>query len=394
MNNKFFNDIFRRYPVLENVREPIYNSFIHMVKTFEGGGKLLVCGNGGSAADADHIVGELLKGFISKRKLTRKQLEPFKNNFPGEESFFYDNLQGGIPAISLTSNGSINTAIANDTNPEFIFAQQVYALGKEGDTFLGISTSGNSKNVVHAAKVAKALNMKTIALTGKGGGLLREHCDYTINVGANLVHEVQELHLPVYHGLCAALEDYFFEECAGDLGSMKISSGPLEKYGKQKNKLGDVELIVFDFDGVFTNNKVIVNQEGVESVVCDRSDGLLLKEITKLRIPMFILSTETNKVVKARASKLNIECKSGCNDKESFLKSFCAEKNIDLENVVYLGNDVNDLKAMESVGFSIAPQDANPEIKSMASFVLKSKGGDGAIREFCELILKNNKHWS
>lgn len=383
MSNMFIDDTVKRYPVLREVSPKLEASLQALIHCFQSGSKLLVCGNGGSASDSDHIVGELLKGFISKRTLRDSDVEKIENCFPGEGVAIANNLQYGLPAISLTCNGAINSAIANDTNPEYIFAQQVFALGKKGDVFLGISTSGNSKNIVHAIKVAKSLGMTTISLTGEGGGALKSLSDININVGANKVHEVQELHLPVYHALCAAVEHHFFEQ-----ESPEMVEAPSATEKNQKKSYDNIELIVFDFDGVFTNNKVLVNENGTESVICDRSDGLLIKDLKQLGIPIFILSTEANKVVQARANKLKLDCEQNCSNKRKHLEEHCKKHNINPNNVIFIGNDTNDLEVMNFVGHTLAPSDAHPKILRTANHILKSPGGHGAVREFCEIMLK------
>ena len=170
---------------------------------FEGGGKLLICGNGGSAADSDHIAGELLKGFDSKRPLGAEWQAKLGAELAG-------NLQGAFPVIPLTGLSAISTAYANDCNADYIFAQLVFGLGQKGDVLLCISTSGNSKNVLHAAAVARAKGIRVVGLTGESGGNLVADADVCVRVPANIVWEIQEYHLPVYHTLCLMLEDHFF----------------------------------------------------------------------------------------------------------------------------------------------------------------------------------------
>ena len=148
-----------------------------------------------------------------------------------------------------------------------------------------------------------------------------------------------------------------------------------------------MELIVFDFDGVFTDNKVYVSQDGTESVMCDRRDGLGIKMLKKLNIPMFILSMENNPVVLARAKKLGLKVKTGCEDKKRFLRNYFKLKGVDSANVIYIGNDLNDLEAMEMVGYSVCPDDSHQKVKEMVSYILTAKGGNGAVREFVELLI-------
>lgn len=191
-----------RYPVLKPLRTTIMDACVLMVTTFETGNKLLVCGNGGSASDADHIVGELMKGFYKQRRLDEEQIAKL-----GPTSRL---LQGALPAISLVHPASLFTAFANDVDPSMAFAQSLYGLAKEGDLLVAISTSGNSANVVNAAKIAQGLGVASIALTGEQGGTLKSLCTLTINVPSSVTAEVQELHLPVYHTLCAMVEEHFF----------------------------------------------------------------------------------------------------------------------------------------------------------------------------------------
>jgi D-sedoheptulose 7-phosphate isomerase len=169
------------------------------------GGKLLLAGNGGSAADCGHWAGELLKSFNSPRRLRGAAAEKLGPNLAGK-------LQGGLPAVPLPSLTEFSTAWANDCDPEYMFAQGVWALGKPGDVLVAISTSGNSSNILRAAETAKAKEIKVLGLTGKGGGKLAGKCDVCISVPETEVHRAQQLHLPVYHCLCLMLEDEFFPE--------------------------------------------------------------------------------------------------------------------------------------------------------------------------------------
>lgn len=166
----------------------------------------MTCGNGGSAADAAHIVGELMKGFKRKRKLTLAQRSRIEALFPEEGAKLADHLQQAIPAISLVDQNVLISAFINDVCPEMVYAQQVFGYGKKGDVLVGISTSGNSKNVVNACKIAKAVDVRTIALTGAHGGALLDLCDVIIRVPAIDTYQVQEYHLPIYHTLCSMLE--------------------------------------------------------------------------------------------------------------------------------------------------------------------------------------------
>lgn len=195
------NELLERYPQLNTCAKDIENALFLMIDTYKNGGKILVCGNGGSSADSDHIVGELMKGFKLPRKVTDERI-------PQE---LREKLQGALPAIALCAHTSLITATVNDNDADMIFAQQVYGYAKDNDLLIAISTSGNSKNVVNAVKVAKSLGVKTIALTGKTGGELKQLADVTICAPSTETYKIQEYHLPIYHYLCAKVENEFFE---------------------------------------------------------------------------------------------------------------------------------------------------------------------------------------
>lgn len=202
--------LIERYPILKCNRQDIYNAYNMLVDCFSKGNKLLIAGNGGSAADAEHIVGELMKGFLKRRSLN--DIECAKMTAVDNEmgSVLANNLQGALPALALSTNIGLNTAFLNDVDGLLVFAQGVYGYGNPGDIFLGISTSGNSANVNYAAIAAKAKGMKCIALTGKGGGALKDRVDVAIVVDLVETYKIQELHLPIYHALCQMLEEFFF----------------------------------------------------------------------------------------------------------------------------------------------------------------------------------------
>lgn len=202
--------LMQRYLALEACRTDIEAAVGALIACYEQGGKLLLCGNGGSCADSDHIAGELLKGFLKKRPLSAEQATSMKASCPALSSHLLKKLQGGLPAIPLTAMTALFTAFCNDVDPELVYAQQVLALGKPGDVLIGISTSGNAKNVAAAAKVAKGLGVTVIGLTGRDGGVLKEVADICVCVPETETYKVQELHLPVYHCLCLMLEEYFF----------------------------------------------------------------------------------------------------------------------------------------------------------------------------------------
>jgi D-sedoheptulose 7-phosphate isomerase len=206
------DDFFTRNPSLESIKSQLAEAITLLTKTANDGGKILVCGNGGSAADSEHIAGEFLKSFVHKRPVTKQFRDNLCKNYGGDGHFIADNLQRGIKCIPLTSFCAYNTAFLNDCNGDLLYAQLVNALGVADDVLLAISTSGNAKNINYAAKVAKTLGIKVIALTGSTGGKLANNCDILLNVPNDITYQIQELHLPVYHLLCLAVEN----ECFGD----------------------------------------------------------------------------------------------------------------------------------------------------------------------------------
>lgn len=197
--NKFVKELTERYPEMSIISGKIENAIDMIVNCYENGGKLLLCGNGGSAADCGHIVGELVKGFLKKRPTNSSDEVVSK-------------LQKGLPAISLCEATALFTAFCNDVDPDLVFAQQVYALGKPNDILIGITTSGNSKNVVAAAHTAKQIGMKVIGLVGGDGGKMNCDSDIALIVPEKETFKVQELHIAVYHCICAAVEEHFYDE--------------------------------------------------------------------------------------------------------------------------------------------------------------------------------------
>ena len=203
-------EMLNRYSQLAPLEEPIKKAAEVIIETYKNGGKVLVCGNGGSCSDADHIVGELMKSFEGRRPLSLPLQEKLKQLSPETGAMLAEKLQQGLPAISLTVHVALITAIANDISGEVIYAQQVVGFGNAGDVLIGLSTSGNSQNVIDAMIVAKAKGMMTIGMTGETGGKLREWCDILLNVPELRTAYVQELHLPVYHAICMMIETEIF----------------------------------------------------------------------------------------------------------------------------------------------------------------------------------------
>jgi len=207
---ELLQDLLNRHPELSLAARDISDGYDIMRSSYEKGGKLLVCGNGGSAADADHIVGELMKQFSRERSIPDSVQSYLVKEFGQRGEYLAKNLEGALPAISLNGHSAFSSAFANDVDAELIYAQQVVGYGKKEDVLLGISTSGKARNVVAAMLVARSKGMKVIGLVGRDGGEFNKYCDVLINVGGNSTPQIQELHLPVYHTLCEMLEYHFF----------------------------------------------------------------------------------------------------------------------------------------------------------------------------------------
>lgn len=207
---EYIDELISRYPTLEFSKGTIIESYKVLESCFCNGGKLLIAGNGGSAADSEHIVGELMKGFCLPRKVNKEFADELKQIDAVKGAELAGNLQGALPAIALDNHNALNTAFLNDVDGLMCYAQQVMGYGVSGDVFLGISTSGNSKNVLYAAVTAKAKGMRVIGLTGVGGGKLAELSDVCVKVNEKETYKIQELHLPIYHCLCLMLEKRFF----------------------------------------------------------------------------------------------------------------------------------------------------------------------------------------
>lgn len=208
----YIEDLISRYPILQICVQDIRTAFELIAASYKNGGKLLIAGNGGSAADSDHISGELLKSFVRKRKPNKDFLSKLQDIDFETGTYLTDKLQGALPAIALTNNSAVMTASLNDVDGNVMFAQQVNGLGQPNDIFLGISTSGNSKNILYGMVTARAKGLKTIALTGRDGGKLKSIADVSIVAPEKETYKIQELHLPIYHALCLQLEEYFFWE--------------------------------------------------------------------------------------------------------------------------------------------------------------------------------------
>jgi phosphoheptose isomerase len=206
----FFEDLMRRYPDLAGCLPDVRKATDVLIHSFRQGGKLLVCGNGGSAADSEHIVGELMKGFWLARPVPADVRRRLQEAWPEQGDALADHLQGALPAISLVSQTALMTAFSNDVDPTMVFAQQVYGYGRPGDVLLGMSTSGTARNVINALQVGRAQGLVTIGLTGRSGGGMRSVCDVPICVPYDRTPEIQERHMAVYHTICGRLEEVFF----------------------------------------------------------------------------------------------------------------------------------------------------------------------------------------
>lgn len=207
------HDLINAHPALAVCQGDVEAARDLIIHTYEHDGRLLLCGNGGSCADCDHITGELLKGFMSRRRLSEDDRQALAAANPDDPDAVHlaNKLQGGLPAISLPSQTALVSAFSNDVDPALVYAQLVWAQGKTGDLLICLSTSGNSQNVVLAAKAARAKGMFTLALTGEKESDLSRLCDVTVKAPALDTYRIQEYHLPIYHYLCAAVEDHFFD---------------------------------------------------------------------------------------------------------------------------------------------------------------------------------------
>lgn len=208
MEEKILERLLERFEALAPLSKEIWQAYFLLRDCYRKGGKVLVCGNGGSAADAEHIVGELMKGFIKPRKLNENQKSLFSKEKNGE--YLSSHLQNALPALALTGHIALSTAFSNDIAADMVFAQQIYGYGKKDDVLIAITTSGNSKNIINAIAVANCLGIKTLGITGENGGKLRKKCEICLCLPESETFAVQELCLPLYHALCAMLEETFF----------------------------------------------------------------------------------------------------------------------------------------------------------------------------------------
>jgi D-sedoheptulose 7-phosphate isomerase len=207
---KFIENYFGANEKLRSLQDNFEEAVISLVNCYECGGKLLICGNGGSSADADHIVGELMKGFEQSRPLSEEVLRNFENVLGEDGINIGKKLQRSLPAISLTAHSALLTAISNDIGFDYVFAQQVIGYGRKGDVLMLLSTSGNSQNIINACIAAKATGIKTMGITGESGGKIKEFCDILLRIPEKNTAKVQEWTIQLYHLLCGVLELHFF----------------------------------------------------------------------------------------------------------------------------------------------------------------------------------------
>ena len=211
VTEQYMRSFFERRPDLKNLQPQVLETIVTLVKAFQNGNKLLLCGNGGSCADCEHIAGELLKGFLLKRPVKQELIDELTQRYGERGREISEKLQQGLPAISLGTHSAAISAFANDVDASLVYAQQVLAYGREGDVLVGISTSGNAENVSAAMMVAKTMCLHTIALTGRDGGKVAQLADISLIMPQQETYRIQEDHLAIYHLLCAAVEYELFD---------------------------------------------------------------------------------------------------------------------------------------------------------------------------------------
>ncbi len=208
--NHHFQALLAKQPDLTSIVPDLQAAYDLLLTCYQHGGQVLICGNGGSASDSEHVVGELMKGYLSARPVPTALRRQLEDTFPETGAYLADHLQGALPTLSLVSQSALITAVANDIAGDMIFAQQVYGYGRRGDLLLAISTSGRSRNVLYAAQVARVLGLSTLGMTGGTGGDLKHTCTLTVCVPRERTADIQEQHLAIYHALCAMLEEALF----------------------------------------------------------------------------------------------------------------------------------------------------------------------------------------
>jgi D-sedoheptulose 7-phosphate isomerase len=316
------------------------------IEALRRGNKILIAGNGGSVADAHHFAAELTGRFKRERK--------------------------ALPALALDANPSAVTAIGNDYSFAKVYARQIEALAKPGDVFFGISTSGTSENILEAIQAARNAGCRVIGLTGKSGGKMAESCDFLINIPSDDTPRIQEMHTLVIHALSDLVEDALQSDSEENIVA----------------KLAKIKLFALDFDGVLTDNRVLVSSDGTEQVVCSREDSLGIDLLQKSGVEVMVISKEKNQVVELRCQKLGIPCRSGIDNKYEALAEEAQKRNLQREQVCFVGNDAPDDECIKAAGVGVAVADSTESTQEAADYTTKKNGGKGAVREVAELILQ------
>ena len=335
--------------LLETQKEVIERIAKVMTESYATGNKVVLFGNGGSAADAQHIAAE----FMGRYKMER----------------------GAMAAIAFGTNNSIITAIGNDFGFEYIFERQVDGMVNPKDVVIGISTSGNAENVLRGLQKAKEKGATTIAFTGKNKGKLQEienSIDIFLHVPSTNTPRIQEAHMIIGHIISGLVEQEVFAR------KNMISN------------LANIKLVALDFDGVLTDNRVLVSSNGAESVLCSREDSLGIDLLKKNGVEVIVISKEKNEVVEQRCLKLNIPCLNGVDEKYACLAQEMGKRNLQKEQVCFVGNDVPDEECIQEVGFGVAVADSTESTIQAADYVTKKKGGKGAVREVADLIVRKS----
>ena len=332
--------------LLETQKEIIERIAKVMAEAYATRNKVVLFGNGGSSADAQHIAAE----FMGRYKMER----------------------GAMAALALTTNSSIVTAIGNDFGFEHSFERQVEGLVNSGDVVIGISTSGKAENVKLGLLKAKEKGATTIFFTGETGGKMQEIADAIdifLHVPSENTPRIQEAHMVVGHIVSGLVEQEVFAR------------------KNMASNLAKIKLVALDFDGVLTDNRVLVSSDGTENVLCSREDSFGIDLLKKSGIEVIVISKEKNEVVEQRCGKLGIPCLNGIDEKYACLVEEMQKRNLQGQQVCFVGNDVPDEECIKAAGFGVAVADATESTVQAADYVTKKKGGQGAVREVADLIL-------
>jgi D-sedoheptulose 7-phosphate isomerase len=360
-DNIHMNDIIRTYlkEHIELFKQLLDANFIKELieisvvisDSLKNGGKMVLFGNGGSAADAQHIAAEMVGKFRRERN--------------------------AIPALALTTNMSIISAVANDYSYDKVFARQVEALVNEKDIVIGISTSGDSPSVIEGIRVARQKGARTIGLTGRGGGRLKDMVDICLKVPSDETPHIQEMHITLGHLLCSLIEE-------------GISTRKIDTKRKPAKKRSKISFIVLDIDGVLTDGTVsITSGEEAKSLFYRDMDAINNGRREGLRFAL--VTAEETPIVEYIRERLQIEkITKAAKDKAEAIKRLSAELSVPLEQICYIGDSKRDAAAIGMVGLGLAPADADKEAQAAASYVLQNPGGKGAVAEGIELVLEHN----